>query len=151
MHHDNEIGDSGKPEINQFYNKTKAGFDALDQKVYHYTTYRKTSRWLCSVFYNILALLTYNAFVLYKLQPPVVLGLSMTSRARFQLLCALDEQLIKPNKLNRTHYPNRLNVPTVRALEALDRKVRQQCKECKGNVCKKHSKTILVSNDCFTA
>ena len=75
--------------------------------------------------------------------------------------------------LNRAQYPNGLSAPTVRALEALlvvigpqkqaraldgppqkkrcmvcprisDRKVRQQCKECKRNVCKEHSKTILM-------
>ena len=28
MHHDDKIGDSGKPEIVEFYNKTKAGGDA---------------------------------------------------------------------------------------------------------------------------
>ena len=43
----------------------------------------------------------------------------MTSRARFRFLCALGEQLIKPSMLNRAQYPNGLNAPTVRALEAL--------------------------------
>ena len=82
MHHDDKIGDSGKPEIIEFYNKTKAGVDALDQKVCHYTTYCKTSRWLLAVFYDILDLQTYNAFVLYKLRPPVVPGINLTSCAR---------------------------------------------------------------------
>ena len=58
MHHDNKIGDCGKPEIVEFY-KTNEGVDALDQKVCHYTTYRKTSRWPLAVFYNILDLSTY--------------------------------------------------------------------------------------------
>ena len=43
----------------------------------------------------------------------------MTSCAQFRFLCALGEQLIKPNMLNRAQYPNGLNAPTVRALEAL--------------------------------
>ena len=179
MHHDGKIGDSGKLEIVEFYTKTKAGVDELDQKVRHYTKYRKTSRWLLAVFYDILDLLAYNAFVLYKLRPPVVTGINMTSRARFRFLCARGKQLIKSNMLNIAQYPNGLN-PTVRALEALsvgigpqkqawaldgppqkkrcmvcprssDQKVRQQCKECKRNVLKKHSKTILLCNDCFTA
>ena len=115
MHHGDKIGDSGKAEIVEFYNKTKAGVDALDRKVCHYTPYRKTSRWLLAVFYNILDLLAYNAFVLYKLRPPV----NMISRARFQFLCALGERMIKPNILNRAQYPNGLNAPTFRALEAL--------------------------------
>ena len=82
--------------------------------------------------------------------------------------------------LNRAQYPNGLNAPIVRAFEALsvaigaqkqvralhgppqkkrcivcpqssDQKVRQQCEECTRNVCKEHSKTILMCNDCFTA
>ena len=36
LHQTNEIAQSGKPEINEFYNQTKAGVDALDQKVHHY-------------------------------------------------------------------------------------------------------------------
>ena len=39
LHHNSNIAESGKPEIVEFYNKTKAGVDALDQKVCHYTTY----------------------------------------------------------------------------------------------------------------
>ena len=37
LHHNSNIVESGKPEIVEFYNKTK-GVDALDQKVRHYTT-----------------------------------------------------------------------------------------------------------------
>ena len=43
-HQSDKIGESGKPEIVEFYNETKAGVDALDQKVRNYTTYRKTKR-----------------------------------------------------------------------------------------------------------
>ena len=39
LHHNSNIDESGKPEIVEFYNKTKAGVDALDKKVRHYTTY----------------------------------------------------------------------------------------------------------------
>ena len=73
----------------EFYFKTKVGVDALDQKVRHYTTYCKTSRWPFAVFYNILDLLIYNALVLYKLGRPVVPGINMTSPARCRFLCAL--------------------------------------------------------------
>ena len=119
MHHDDMIGDSGKPEIIEFYNKTKVGVDALDQKIRHYTTYHKTPRWPLAVFYKILDLLAYNAFILYKLRPPVVPGINMTSCAQFRFLCALGKQLIKPNMLNRAQYPNGLNTPIVQTLEAL--------------------------------
>ena len=39
LHHNSNIDEIGKPEIVEFYNKTKAGVDALDKKVRHYTTY----------------------------------------------------------------------------------------------------------------
>ena len=57
-------------EITEFYNQTKAGVDALDQKVRHYSTYQKTKRWHQAVFYNILHITAYNAFFLSKLRPP---------------------------------------------------------------------------------
>ena len=44
LHQNSNIVESGKPEIVEFYNKAKAAVDALDQKVRHYTTYRKTYR-----------------------------------------------------------------------------------------------------------
>ena len=62
MHHNNNIENNGKPEIINFYNETKAGIDALDQKGCHYTTYRKTRRWPMAVFYNVMDI----AFVLYN-------------------------------------------------------------------------------------
>ena len=45
--------------------------------------------------------------------------MNMTSHARLGVLCALGEQLIKPNMLQRAQYTNGLNVPTIRTLEAL--------------------------------
>ena len=50
LHHNSNIVESGKPEIVEFYNKTKAGVDALDQKVRYNTTYRKTYRWPLAAF-----------------------------------------------------------------------------------------------------
>ena len=41
-HQFGKIGQSGKPEIVEFYNETKPDADALDQKLRHYTTYRRT-------------------------------------------------------------------------------------------------------------
>ena len=81
-HQSDKIGESGKPEIVEFYNETKAGVDALDQKVQHYTTYRKTKRWPMAVFYNILGIAAYNAYVLFKLRPPST-GFNLNHRAHY--------------------------------------------------------------------
>ena len=69
-HQFDKVGESGKPEIVEFYNGTKAGVDDLDQKVQHYTTYHKMKCWPVAVFYNILDTAAYNAYVLFKLRPP---------------------------------------------------------------------------------
>ena len=70
LHQTNEIAQSGKLEIIEFHNQTKAGVDALDQKVRHYSTCWKTKRWPQAVFYSIFDIAAYNALVLFKLRPP---------------------------------------------------------------------------------
>ena len=116
LHHNSNIAESGKPEIVEFYNKTKAGVDVLDEKVHHYTTYRKTYRWPLAVFYNILNISAYNSYVSFKICPPVQ-GIDNYSRARFKFLCSLGEQLLKLNMLLRARYVNGLNLPTKDALK----------------------------------
>lgn len=44
---------ANKPEIVSYYNHTKAGADALNQKVQHYSAYRKINRWPMAVFYSV--------------------------------------------------------------------------------------------------
>ena len=157
LHQNSNIAESGKPEIAEFYNKTKADADALDKKLRHYTTYRKMYRWPLAVFYNILNISAYNAYVLLKTCPPAQ-GIDNSSRARFKFLYSLGEQLLKPNILLRARYPNGLNLPTKNALKVFgvavanqkfqrhdeppqkrqcqlcprkrDRKVKQQSSEC---------------------
>ena len=91
LHHNSNIVESGKPEIVEFYNKTKGGVDALDQKVRHCTTCGKTYRWSLAVFYKILDISTYNAYVLFNIRPPAQ-GIDHSSRACFKFLCSLGEQ-----------------------------------------------------------
>ena len=79
LHPNNNIAESGKPEIVEFYNKNKAGVDALDQIVCHYTAYHKSHRWSLAVFCNILDMSTYNAYFYsrYALLPKVLIILPM--------------------------------------------------------------------------
>ena len=175
LHHNSNIVESGKPEIVEFYNKTKGGVDDLDQKVCHYTTWRKTHRWSLAVFYNMLDISAYNVYVLFNIHPPAQ-GVDNSSRVRFKFLCSLGDQLLKPNMLLRACYPNGLNLPTKNALKVFgvavvsqkiqrrdepppkwwcqlcpcnrDRKVKQQCSECHNHVCKEHSKKLRYCYDC---
>ena len=107
LHHNSNIVENEKPEIAEFYNKTKEDVDVLDQKVRRYNTYRKTHRWSLAVFYNILDISAYNAYILFNIRPPAQ-GIDNSSRARFKFLCSLGEQLLKPDMLLRTRYPNGL-------------------------------------------
>ena len=112
------IKESSKPEIFKFCNKTKAGVDVLDQKVRHYSICCNTYCWPLVVFYNILDISAYNAYVLYQMQPPGA-GKDGSSRARFKFLCTLGEELIKANMQLRARYLKDLNLPTTNTVKAL--------------------------------
>ena len=169
------IIESSKPEIFKFYNKAEASVDVLDQKVRHYSICRNTYCWPLVVFYNILDISAYNAYVLYQMQPPGA-GKDGSSRARFKFLCALGEELIKANMQLRARYLKDLNLPTTNTIKALsihitnqkiqrldeppqkacchfyqksqDQQTRQQCSECKIHVCKENSKKLVLCYVC---
>ena len=65
LHHNSNIAESAKPEIVEFYNKTKAGVDALYQKVRHRSS--------LAVFYIILDISAYNAYSRYALLRKVLI------------------------------------------------------------------------------
>jgi len=55
LHHDSAIcRDSGKPEIIEFYNRTKGAIDLLDQICARYTVQRATCRWTMAMFYGMI-------------------------------------------------------------------------------------------------
>ena len=167
-HYSDKIGEIEKPETVEFYNETKAGVDALDQKVRHYTTYRKTKRWPLAVFYNILDIAAYNSYVLFKLLPSST-GFNLNHRARYKFLKMLGETMIKPSMVTRSKLATDLNLSTTMAFQAFnlevkpqgnqrkiakeevkkgrchicarkkDQKSRQKCSEFELNVCDEHS------------
>jgi hypothetical protein len=57
--------DTGKEEINVFYNQEKGGVDSHDQMCSFYTTARKTNRWPMRVFYGMVDSAALNAFVIF--------------------------------------------------------------------------------------
>lgn len=59
-----------KPEVILNYNKCKGGVDNLDKLVGTYSCRRKTSRWPLALFFNLLDVSAYNAFVLWKSVSP---------------------------------------------------------------------------------
>lgn len=55
-----------KPDIILFYNSTKAGVDALDQKCANYTTSRRSRRWPMTIFHALLNIGGVNSRVIYQ-------------------------------------------------------------------------------------
>ena len=62
--------DTGKEEINVFYNHEKGGVDSHDQMYSLYTTVRKTNSWPVRLFYGIIDSAALNAFVMFTENVP---------------------------------------------------------------------------------
>ena len=167
FHQTNEIAQSGK-----------TGVDVLDQKFCHYSTYQKTKHWPQAVFYNILDIAAYNAFVLFKLQPPAQ-GFNFEQRASYKFLSMLGEALIKPNIIARSQLTVGLHATTTQAIQAFgvetqtqangrkipnednkkgrchvcthkqDRKSCQKCCKCNLFVCNDHAETTVICSNCI--
>lgn len=87
--------DGSKPEVVAFHNNTKAGVDALDQKVDLYFTCHRCKRWPMSVFYNILDIAACNFYISCTL-PLSVPGVSNSScQTRYKHLMTFGEPRIK--------------------------------------------------------
>lgn len=67
MHHtqaDDNI--TGKPEIIEYYNKTKGGVDDIDRKCSVYSCSRRTRRWPLVIFFRMLDISTVNSHIVYQ-------------------------------------------------------------------------------------
>jgi len=56
---------SGKPEIIEFYIKTKGAVDMPDQMCARYKVQRATHRWTMAIFYGMISIAAVNALVIY--------------------------------------------------------------------------------------
>jgi hypothetical protein len=66
LHRDSAIcNGSGKPEINELYNKTKGAVHMLDQICARYTVQRATCKWTMAMFYGMINIAAVNALVIY--------------------------------------------------------------------------------------
>jgi hypothetical protein len=62
--------DTGKEEINVFYNKEKGRVDSHDEMCTLYTTARKTNLWPMRLFYGMIDSAALNAFVIFTENMP---------------------------------------------------------------------------------
>jgi hypothetical protein len=60
-----------KPDVVHYYNSTKGGVDAVDERVGTYSVKFKCRRWHVTFFCNILDLSAFNGFVIHSLHDPI--------------------------------------------------------------------------------
>lgn len=58
--------ENDKPEVIDYYNKTKGAVDTFDQMCSSYSCSRKTNRWQLYLFYGILNAATINAWIIHS-------------------------------------------------------------------------------------
>lgn len=105
MHHDNKVDpESRKPDMILYYNSTKAGVDALDQKCANYNTGRRTRRWPCAIWYAVMNIASVNSFILFQTG-------TQSSMKRRNFIIQLGQTLIEPcmrRRLLETRLPREL-------------------------------------------
>ncbi|XP_044045463.1 piggyBac transposable element-derived protein 4-like [Siniperca chuatsi] len=95
--------DHRKPTIILDYNRCKGGVDNLDKVVGTYSCRRRTCRWPLVLFYNILDVSAYNAFVLWTAQNP-----SWNQKKTFRRRLFIEElgkMLVSPQMQRRQRLP----------------------------------------------
>ena len=94
MHKDVSIGKNHKkkrPKNVEYYNKTKADVDVLDQMSRYHTCKSATRRWPLAFFFNIIDCACINAFIVYK-------EVAKSSISRRQFLLELVKELRRYSK-----------------------------------------------------
>lgn len=65
MHTQPTVGDTGKPEVIEFYNVTKGVIDTFDPMCAYYSCRRKTKQLLLCVFYGMLNASCINSWIIH--------------------------------------------------------------------------------------
>lgn len=102
--HNTEATDTttGKPEIIEFYNKTKGGVDKLDQMCATYTCGRSTRRWPLCIFYCITDIIGVNSYIVYSHFHPE----AKESKFRREFIKVLGYSLTENLMIKRLHQKN---------------------------------------------
>ncbi|XP_071390069.1 piggyBac transposable element-derived protein 4-like [Centroberyx affinis] len=105
LHRDGRIcgQEHQKPEIIMDYNATKGGVDNMDKLVTAYSCKRRTLRWPLVIFFDILDISAYNAFVIWMALNPEWNRGKLQRRRLF--LEELGKALMRPQIQRRQHVP----------------------------------------------
>nr|CAH7727987.1 unnamed protein product [Callosobruchus chinensis] len=158
MHHNASVdGSTKKPEIILYYNGTKGGVDALDEKCARYSTSRRTRRWPMVLFHAILDIAGVNARILYQFAQAG----EFISRSSY--LKELGRQLYTPYvtaRISNQNVPRKIRMKAADILklhleessiplEMPQRSKRPRCRICPPNKDRKtsnHYKTAIFKN-----
>ncbi|KAK2578685.1 hypothetical protein KPH14_001217 [Odynerus spinipes] len=102
MHHEPAtVPKANKPEIIEFYNSTKSGVNALDQKCAAYSVNRRSQRWSTTIFCAMLNISgDVNSHVLYSASN------IDKKKSRYKVLEELGYALVTPHVISRRSLPN---------------------------------------------
>ena len=137
-----------KPEVISYYNATKGGVDAMDQKVRWFTFKRKTRRWPLAILYCMLDISALNAFIIWTSLNKKIHAEKRGNRLRQSLLITLAKELpglqdedtiqIQASSSENTRKRKRCSMYPAKA----HCKTKNFCKTCSSNVCSDHSVVI---------
>lgn len=169
MHHDKSVnGTNGKPEIIDFYNSSKGGVDALDQKCALYEVGRRCRRWPLVIFYALLNISCVNSHVIFLAanndarmrRRDFIKNIGMTlildhMKIRAQIETLPKELRLSISRLTGTPLQIKptLEIPSKRRRCCIcprsdDKKHAGFCSQCLRNVCKSHSTVKVLCNEC---
>lgn len=165
----NDSGDSRKPEIITYYNRTKNGVDLVDKMCPMYDVARNSRRWPLTVFFDLLNLSALNALCIY------------TANKNYEPVCRRDFLIdlalawMKPlahKRIDNTSLPRTLTIrikdflgityaetqPTTSEAtssnvvrrchdcgRARNKSTRKMCTKCKKFICGDHLKIMCLS------
>jgi hypothetical protein len=140
-----------KPEVIYYYNSTKGGVDALDERVGTYSVRYKTRRWHVRVFCDLLDIAAFNAFVLYSDVFPNY-NAELSHRRRL-FLTDLGMSLSKQYREEKNALlvsPLTSSFSTLRARcelcpRLVDRKTQMKCATCEKFICREHSRCTCLN------
>ncbi|XP_068164525.1 piggyBac transposable element-derived protein 4-like isoform X2 [Antennarius striatus] len=165
--------EGGKPVVMQDYDMNKGGVACLDKLIDSYTCRRITARWPMVLFYNILDVSAFNAYVVWTVIDPTWNRGKSFKRRLF--LAELGKALVTPLIQQRRHIPRTpASASLVRSMQApasemaavseqgqkrkrcgfcapKDNKTRLRCCECEAYVCRTHSDLRVTCLPCMNS
>ena len=149
-----QSGRKALPEVIAYYNSTKGGVDAADERVSTYTTKYKSNRWHIAFFCNILDLSALNAFVIHQAFNPGWNENKLYRRRLFLLelgnsLCHLHRNRASiPNSVTSIHPVSSPSQKRGRCGECSSpnkKRCTVRCSKCQAFTCKDHLISVCLS------